>query len=98
VDCGFSGCLNEAKWQLGWRAWAIDRSKSDNPLMCCMNAVVCDEHKARLTIKHLVPSPEIAAKINDDLERCGGAPLDFNRAEPLFHEIVDGVLWSEGAG
>jgi hypothetical protein len=33
-------------------------------------------------------SPEAAAKINDNLERRREAPLDFNRTEPLFHEIV----------
>jgi hypothetical protein len=44
MDCGYLGCLNEAKWQLGWRAWAVDHPKTSKPLNCCMNVVVRDEH------------------------------------------------------
>lgn len=93
MKCNRLNCDNEARWQLGWRAWALGYPKSSHPpIDSYIGLAVCDEHKREVTIDWIV-TPEGAAQINQVMASRRLAPLDFKNAEPIFHELVDGKLY-----
>lgn len=95
VRCSRQDCIAPAKWQPGWRAWAKGYPKSSTPIVSYMGLGLCDGHKEDTTIEDLV-TPEGAKMVNAELERMRKMPLDFSKAEVVFHEIKDGELFMPG--
>lgn len=95
MNCDRRDCKETARWQLGWRAWARGYPKTSVPIESYLSLAVCDDHKAGTTMKDIV-TPEASARVNNELQRLGRAPLDFDGAEPIFHEIIDGKLFMPG--
>lgn len=93
MNCSRKGCPHEAKWQLGFRAYARDHPRSKRTMIeTFMSLAVCEEHMNTMTIADIV-TPQGAEVLNNTMIRSGRAPLAMEEAEPIFHELIDGKLY-----
>lgn len=95
MKCNKLNCQNDAKYQLGWRAWATGHGKDTVPLVGYVGLAVCEDHKKVTTLEQIT-SPEGNARINTQLAAMGKAQLDFSQGEIVFHDLLDGKLFMPG--
>lgn len=93
MHCDIKGCKNEARWQIGFRAYAVGYAKSERTkIESYLGLGVCEEHKLETKREDII-TPENSALINNRLVSLHYVPLDMKNAEVIFHEIIDGKLY-----
>lgn len=87
--CTHKGCQQLARWRVGWRAYAAGYPREAcNSIVGVLSLVVCDEHRAGLDIKELLP-PEGRERIASAIAAMGRVPLDFDTAEFCCVDLLD---------
>lgn len=87
--CSWGECGRDARWQVGFKIWALGRPKTaQNCLRMLSSVTVCDECRPKLKVEDFL-LPEGRERIGSALLSLGKAIPDFNSAVLDLQEIID---------
>lgn len=82
-------CEQVAKWQAGFRAWAIGHPRTSVPVEGALGLHLCDEHKANPQPIREFFTDDSIRQMNAVFDKIGKARADFRGGEWLFTPIVE---------